>query len=134
MKKKHLLGALLSFLCTIIFFSCGNDDEKKIYSLSFEKEYYERPLLGATSITIRGGNRDYTVTVEKTDILNIDVDLSSSIGMGSLRVTPKKKGETKVKVKDNITNETVDLRIKITDSYLAYAIKKVIIRHFPMTL
>ena len=124
MKTKHLLGALLSFLYTIIFFSCGNNDEKKIYSLSFEKEYYERPLLGTTNITITGGNRDYTVTVEKTDILNIDVDLSSSIGMGSLRITPKKKGETKVKVKDNITNETVDLRIKITDSYLAYAIKK----------
>ena len=124
MKTKHLPGALLSFLYTIIFFSCGNNDEKKIYSLSFEKEYYERPLLGTTNITITGGNRDYTVTVEKTDILNIDVDLSSSIGMGSLRVTPKKKGETKVKVKDNITNETVDLRIKITDSYLAYAIEK----------
>ena len=124
MKTKHLLGALLSFLCTIIFFSCGNNNEEKIYPLSFEKEYYEQPLLRATDITIRGGNRDYTVTVEETDILSIDVDLSSSIGMGSLKVTPKKKGETKVKVKDNITNETVDLRIKITDSYLAYAIKK----------
>ena len=44
MKTKHLPGALLSFLYTIIFFSCGNNDEKKIYSLSFEKEYYERPL------------------------------------------------------------------------------------------
>ena len=32
MKTKHLLGALLSFLYTIIFFSCGNNDEKKIYS------------------------------------------------------------------------------------------------------
>lgn len=124
MKTKHLPGALLSFLYTIIFFSCGNNDEKKIYSLSFEKEYYERPLLGTTNITITGGNRDYTVTVEKTDILNIDVDLSSSIGMGSLRVTPKKKGETKVKVKDNITNEIVELKIKIIDSYLAYAIKE----------
>ena len=72
MKTKHLLGALLSFLYTIIFFSCGNNDEKKIYSLSFEKEYYERPLLGTTNITITGGNRDYTVTVEKTDILNIE--------------------------------------------------------------
>lgn len=55
MKTKHLLGALLSFLYTIIFFSCGNNDEKKIYSLSFEKEYYERPLLGTTNITITGG-------------------------------------------------------------------------------
>ena len=124
MKTKHLLGTLVSFLCIIIFFSCGNDDEKKIYPLSFEKEYYEQPLLGITSITITGGNRDYTVTVEKTDILSIDVDLSSSIGMGNLRVIPKKKGETKVKVKDNITNEIVELKIKIIDSYLAYAIKE----------
>ena len=124
MKTKHLLGALLSFLCTIFLFSCGNDDEKEIYPLSFEKEYYERPLLGATNIMIRGGNRDYTVTVERTEILSISVDLSSSTGMGSLLVYPKKKGETKVSVKDNITNETVDLKIKITDAYLAYSIKE----------
>lgn len=51
------------------------------------------------------------MTVEETDILSIDVDLSSSIGMGSLKVTPKKKGETKVKVKDNITNEIVELKL-----------------------
>ena len=124
MKTKHLLGALLSFLCTIFLFSCGNDDEKEIYPLSFEKEYYERPLLGAANIMIRGGNRDYTVTVERTEILSISVDLSSSTGMGSLLVYPKKKGETKVSVKDNITNETVDLKIKITDAYLTYSIKE----------
>jgi len=124
MKTKHLLGALLSFLCTIFLFSCGNDDEKEIYPLSFEKEYYEQPLLGAANIMIRGGNRDYTVTVERTEILSISVDLSSSTGMGSLLVYPKKKGETKVSVKDNITNETVDLKIKITDAYLAYSIKE----------
>lgn len=29
MKTKHLLGALLSFLCTIIFFSCGNNNKKR---------------------------------------------------------------------------------------------------------
>ena len=51
MKTKHLLGALLSFLCTIIFFSCGNNNEEKIYPLSFEKEYYEQPLLRATDVT-----------------------------------------------------------------------------------
>ena len=37
MKTKHLLGALLSFLYTIIFFSCGNNDEKRYILLSFEK-------------------------------------------------------------------------------------------------
>ena len=45
MKTKHLLGALLSFLCTIIFFSCGNNNEEKIYPLSFEKEYYSQASL-----------------------------------------------------------------------------------------
>lgn len=112
------------FFVPFFFFSCGNDDEKEIYPLSFEKEYYERPLLGAANIMIRGGNRDYTVTVERTEILSISVDLSSSTGMGSLLVYPKKKGETKVSVKDNITNETVDLKIKITDAYLTYSIKE----------
>lgn len=49
------------------FGSCGSDDDEKkeIYPLSFEKEYYEVPLLGNQSISIRGGNRNYSVTVEK---------------------------------------------------------------------
>lgn len=37
MKTKHLLGALLSFLCTIIFFSCGNNNEEKIYLYPLKK-------------------------------------------------------------------------------------------------
>ena len=35
MKTKHLLGALLSFLCTIIFFSCGNNNEEKRFFVKF---------------------------------------------------------------------------------------------------
>ena len=31
---------------------------------------------------------------------------------------PKHKGDTTITVKDNVTNETVDLKIKIVDSYL----------------
>ena len=38
MKTKHLLGALLSFLCTIIFFSCGNNNEEQILPLEVETE------------------------------------------------------------------------------------------------
>ena len=47
MKTKHLLGALLSFLCTIIFFSCGNNNEEKIYPLSFLSSTYKCNFLGA---------------------------------------------------------------------------------------
>lgn len=126
MKRVNLLEILLSFLCAISFAGCGNDDEgkKEIYSLSFEKEYYEVPLLGKASISVRGGNKDYTVNVEKTNILEISIDVSSPVGMGNLIINPKQKGETAVIVKDNMTNETVNLQVKVTDAYLAYAIKE----------
>ena len=118
MKTKKLLGIFFLFLCTITLVSCGDDEKQEIYSLSFEKGYYERPLLGAKNIPVRGGNRDYTVTVQNTDVLSIDIDLSSPIDMGNLVVKPKQKGETTITVKDNVTNETVDLKIKIVNSYL----------------
>lgn len=125
MNIKTLFKILLLFFSAIGFGSCGSDDDEKkeIYPLSFEKEYYEVPLLGNQSISIRGGNRNYSVTVEKTEILDVSVDLSSSIDMGNLVITPKQKGETTVTIKDNIVNEEVGLKIKVTDSYLAYAIK-----------
>ena len=56
-----------------------------------------------------------TVTVQNTDVLSIDIDLSSPIDMGNLVVKPKQKGETTITVKDNVTNETVDLKIKIVE-------------------
>ena len=83
MKTKKLLGIFFLFLCTITLVSCGDDEKQEIYSLSFEKGYYERPLLGAKNIPVRGGNRDYTVTVQNTDVLSIDIDLSSPIDMGN---------------------------------------------------
>lgn len=123
MKQVNVSGILL-FLSIISFFGCTDNDEKKneIFPLSFEKAYYETPLLGKQSITIRGGNRDYTATVEKTNILDVSIDLSNPIGMGNLIITPKQKGETTVTVKDNVTKDIVDLKIKVIDGYLAYAI------------
>ncbi|WP_370860832.1 hypothetical protein [Parabacteroides faecis] len=124
MKRVSLLGILL-FFCAISFVSCGNDDEEKkeIYPLSFEKEYYEVPLFGKTFISVRGGNKEYMANVEKPNILEVSIDVSSPIGMGNLVIYPKQKGETTVTIKDNITNETVDLKVKVTDGYLAYAIE-----------
>lgn len=125
MKQVSLLGMLL-FFCAIGFVGCGNDNEgkKEIYSLSFEKRYYEVPLLRQTSISVRGGNKDYAVIVEKPNILEVSIDVSGPTGMDNLIINPKQKGETTLTIKDNITNETVNLKVKVTDSYLAYAITK----------
>lgn len=123
MKTNNLLGILALLLCTFSFISCNDEDEKtEIYHLSFEKSYYECPLIGAKDIMIRGGNRDYSIKIENPSILEIKVDLSSAMGMGSLELYPKQKGETTIQVKDNITNETVNLRIRVIDSYLNLAI------------
>lgn len=39
---------------------------------------------------IRGGNRDYTIDVENSDILEVTVDLSSPMGMGDLKYIPNR--------------------------------------------
>lgn len=120
MKTKDLFGILMLFLFTFTFISCDKDTDnrKQIFHLSFEKNYYERPLTGAKDIMIRGGNRDYTIEVNNPEILEATIDLSSPIGMGDLEIHPKQTGETIVKVHDNIVNETVELKIKIVDDYL----------------
>lgn len=117
--NRNSISVTLSLLFYMtLFTSCSDENTKETYSLSFEKEYYERPLIGAKNIMIRGGNRDYTVEVNDPDILEIKIDISSPIGMGNLQILPKQKGETTVKVRDNITNDIVNLKIKIIDSYL----------------
>ena len=123
MNMKKILGIFLLFLFTITIVSCADDkDTTEVNHLSFEKDYYERPLLRAKNIMVRGGNRDYTIKVENTDILGVEIDLSSSEGMGDLKVLPKQKGETNVEVQDNVTKEIVNLKIKIVDSYLNLAV------------
>lgn len=126
MKTRKLFELLLLFTCLLFFANCSdeNEPETEIHHLSFEKDYYERPLLemGVQSIMIRGGNRDYTIEVEHPEVLEVTVDLSSPTDMGNLKITPKQKGETTVTVRDNIVQESIDLRIKITDGYLNLAV------------
>lgn len=123
MITKNFCNLLLLLFCVIGLVSCNDDKEtQETFPLSFEKNYYEISSVGQTKIGVRGGNRDYNLSVENPQILDISVDLSSPIGMGTLVVTPKMKGETIVTVKDNISNDTVHLKIKVTYSYLVYSI------------
>lgn len=119
----------LIFLC-FCFTNCSDDEKTEdIHHLSFEKDYYERPLIGAKSIMIRSGNKDYSVEIKDPSILDVKIDLSSPIGMGNLDIYPKQKGETTIQVKDNIAHETTDLRIKIVDSYLHLSINNPVPHH-----
>lgn len=124
MKTKLFGKTFLLLIYTLSFMGCNDDDNEttEIHHLSFEKDYYERPLVGAKDIMIRGGNRDYAVEIENPSILEVTVDLSSPADMGNLEIHPKQKGETTIKVRDKVANETVDLKIKIVDSYLNLAV------------
>lgn len=131
MKTKNIFGVLLLFICMFGFANCSDGNEKtEIYHLSFEKDYYERPILGAKSIMIRGGNRNYTIKVEDPQILEVTVDLSSPTNMGDLKILPKQKGETNIEVRDNVTKEVVNLKIKIINSYLNLAVANPIMSPF----
>lgn len=119
MKTTTLLGILLLSLFALGMASCSDDDHKfKLTPLSFEKSTYETPLDRSNTIMVRGGNRDYTLKVEDSQILDATVDLSSEIGCGNIIVNGKQKGETTLSVTDNATLETVQLQIKVTDNYL----------------
>ena len=125
MKARNLLTPLVLFFCIVNLVSCSDDKEtKEIYPLLFEKGYYEIPFPGTTRIGIQGGNREYAISVENSNILEVSVDLSSPIGNGTLVVTPKSKGETTVTIKDNVTGETVNLKLKVVDCYLCYFINE----------
>lgn len=125
MRTKKIFGISFLFLCMACLVGCNDQEGKKeIYSLSFEKEYYEIPCAGKMRMPIRGGNRDYSVSVENPDLLEVVVDLSDSVSMGTLVVNPKLKGQTTVTIRDNVTHESVDLKMKVIDGYLVYAIKE----------
>jgi len=84
MRNKNLFTFFLIFLC-FCFTNCSDDEKTEdIHHLSFEKDYYERPLIGAKSIMIRSGNKDYSVEIKDPSILDVKIDLSSPIGMGNL--------------------------------------------------
>lgn len=118
--KPTIITKILSMLVlTVVLISCDDkNDGKELYELTFEKGSYEVQLKRKTPIMIRGGNRDYSLSVQDPEILDADVDLSSLIGMGDILVTGKKKGETILSVTDNLSHETVKLKIKVIEKYL----------------
>lgn len=124
MKPINLFVILFLSFFAMGWTGCTDKDEiKEPLPLSFEKDSYEVPMNIRHTIGIRGGNRDYTLSVENPDVLDASLDLSSEIGMGNILIIGKQNGETTLSVTDNMVNQTVTLRIKVIDSYIAYHIQ-----------
>lgn len=123
MKTKHFLKLFLLFLCTINFVNCNNDDPD-IQPFRIEKKSYEVMKGGSHGFSISNGSGNISVTVADPTILSAQFSKDNYKGIvGYLRMDGKQKGETTVTITDNVTQETENLKIKVTDKYLAYGIE-----------
>lgn len=122
MKPAIITKMMAALLLAAILISCDKNDNKEIYSLTFGKESYEIGLKRILIVMILSGNGDYTLSVENPEVLDAKLDMSSPTGIGYILVTGKQKGETTLSVTDNLTHETVKLKIVVTSGYLAFKI------------
>lgn len=111
---------LLLSLFTICLTGCNDEKEEKIYPLTFERTNYEVQVNSGKNIMVRSGNKDYSLAIANPELLNASVSLSGNTGFGDLLIIGKQKGETKLTVTDNISEEKVDLTIRIVDCYLGF--------------
>lgn len=118
-------------LCVAGFAGCdNNDDERAFAPFRLEKESYEVMMKGRNMIFVTNGSGDFALTVEKPALL--DAVYESPVNdpslfndhPGAIRLVGKQKGETKLTVTDRVTGETQTVRIKVTDSYIAYSIRE----------
>lgn len=117
---KTYLKTLFISLIAICLTACSNDDDN-MKPLQFEKTSYEVCITRTTGIDLSGGSRDLTVTTENPEILDAAIKMNED-GTTQLRIEGKQKGETKVSIKDNVTNEMATLTIKVTDLYLPFRV------------
>lgn len=121
MKTNNLIGVFLLALSAVGFAACGDKDEHhKIQPLSVYKDSYEIPVRNYGYVSIMSGNRDYNLRVENPQMLDADVDFGWSGDQPMITLYAKEKGETVLSVTDNVTLQTCDIRVKVTDNYIVY--------------
>lgn len=134
MKTKNLVGILVLFLCVMSLAACSDDDEKQEFTpLHFEFESLETTEGTGGIMFVYTGSGNISLDVRNTDIIDASYEVNEHYGeiilggssnhLGQINITGKMKGETSILVKDNVTKETVELRIKITDKYLGFTMQ-----------
>lgn len=123
MKVENLFGLILLFVSICSITSCDDKNENVQEATPFhlKKHYYEVALRGNNNIPIVNGSGDVNVFVEDEEIVSATYngELFADQQKGVILVEGKSKGETTIKITDNITRESETVSIKITDSYVA---------------
>lgn len=118
---KNIFYLFFLSLFFIAYSSCSDNDDKEIYELTFEKNDYAVMNHSSfpTSIMIRSGNGDYTITPGDKEMIEAFYSPPQSTGFGYMVVKGLKKGVTTLNIKDNVTGEEVKLNITVTNAYLS---------------
>lgn len=107
-------------LLTLIWAGCSNEKDPTRYPLTFEKSSYSVSVNNSKYITIRSGNKDYTLIPGDENL--IQASYSPSNTSGDIQIVGLKRGETTLTIKDNVTGETEVLKIVVTRRYLNLSI------------
>lgn len=122
MTRLQKLQIMVVILAGVLCGACKNEEIPRIYPLTFGEPAYETQVGVTTNVPFRSGNKDYVVTSEDTAVVVAYAAINSDIGFGSLYLHGKRTGKANVTVKDNVSGETVGLRITVTDFYLSFLV------------
>ncbi|MDR2273567.1 MAG: hypothetical protein LBF27_21850 [Sphingobacterium sp.] len=111
----------LMVLVTLLF-GCKKE-EKRTFDFIFTSSIESRLNMNEY-FPITVGNGDYTIKVKDETILDAYFTNTANAHFGAIRIQGKKKGETTVTITDNVIQSTREVQVKITDSYLPFAISK----------
>ena len=102
--------------------SC-NEEKLEVSPFHLDKKSYEVMLMGWNDIPITNGSGRLSVTTEDKEIVSVSCTTLGNDGVTAmLRIAGLEKGTVNLIVKDDVTNETERISVKVTDSYLAYEV------------
>lgn len=119
-KLQILVVVLVGVLCG----ACRDEEIGRIYSLTFSEPAYATRVGVTMNVSFRSGNKDYVVTSGDTAVVEAYARIDSDIGFGTLYLHGKREGKTNVTVKDNVSGETVGLRITVGEFYLSFSVEQ----------
>ena len=120
MQIKNLFPSL--FLCLYLLLTgCSKDQNEMTENppLRFANTSYEVRIGQQEAIGFVEGSGDYFLKIENPELL----EATLRPDLKQLFINSKQKGETTLAITDNKARETIQLKIKVTDSYLGFTYK-----------
>lgn len=122
MTRLQKLQILVFVLVVVLCGACKNEEIGRIYPLTFSELAYATRIGVTMNVSFRSGNKDYVVTSGDTAVVEAYARIDGDIGFGTLCLHGKREGKANVTVKDNVSGETVGLRITVGEFYLSFLV------------